>query len=254
MRARRTLGCESIERHRCSEGARTGKPAQTLGPVGAPREHRTSYSGVTDCGELALWTAWTNPLQTAGRCGSYRPFGRRRRRRLQRPALGSDEHDVLLARRAWLATAGGSGSATSAVATRCPGSGLVTARSNWLVPPAHGGVSGLSGRYTGRGLRHFGVRRWQRRGCFDRPGRVSCTASAEAVSVRRRHEPRFAGPASARFGNAGDDNGKRATAAAMRYGCRRGECFEGYEPRCGDRSSRLVVTRPVTRTAGAGIS
>lgn len=36
----------------------------------------------------------------------------------------------------------------------------------------------------------------------------------------------------------GDDNGKRATAAGMRYGCRRVECFEGYEPRCGERHDR----------------
>jgi hypothetical protein len=30
-------------------------------------------------------------------------------------------------------------------------------------------------------------------------------------------------------------NGKKATAAVMRYGCRRGEPFEGYEPRRGER-------------------
>jgi hypothetical protein len=29
----------------------------------------------------------------------------------------------------------------------------------------------------------------------------------------------------------GDDNGRRATAAVMRYGYRRVECFGGYEPR-----------------------
>jgi len=37
----------------------------------------------------------------------------------------------------------------------------------------------------------------------------------------------------------GGDNGKRARAAVMRYGCRRGECFEGYEPRCGERRALL---------------
>jgi hypothetical protein len=43
----------------------------------------------------------------------------------------------------------------------------------------------------------------------------------------------------------GDDNGRRATTAAMRNGYRRGECFEGYEPRCGE---RCRTARPV----GAG--
>jgi hypothetical protein len=39
-----------------------------------------------------------------------------------------------------------------------------------------------------------------------------------------------------------DDNGRRARAAVMRHGCRRGECFEGYEPRCGERHA---AARPV---------
>ena len=40
----------------------------------------------------------------------------------------------------------------------------------------------------------------------------------------------------------GDDNGRRATAAVMRYGYRRVECFGGYEPRCGE---RRAAARPV---------
>jgi hypothetical protein len=43
----------------------------------------------------------------------------------------------------------------------------------------------------------------------------------------------------------GDDNGKKARTAVMRHGYRRGECFEGYEPRCGE---RCRAARPV----GAG--
>jgi hypothetical protein len=33
-----------------------------------------------------------------------------------------------------------------------------------------------------------------------------------------------------------DGNGRKATAAVMRYGCWRGEVFEGCEPRCGERT------------------
>jgi hypothetical protein len=41
-------------------------------------------------------------------------------------------------------------------------------------------------------------------------------------------------PVSAGCGAGQDGNGRRATAAVMRYGCRRGERFEGYEPRDGE--------------------
>jgi hypothetical protein len=70
-------------------------------------------------------------------------------------------------------------------------------------------------------------------------------ASAVFASVRRRHEPLLAVRTSVRPNRVGDDNGRRATTAVMRNGYRRGECFEGYEPRCGE---RCRAARPV----GAG--
>jgi hypothetical protein len=60
------------------------------------------------------------------------------------------------------------------------------------------------------------------------------------VSVGRRHElQRISASVES---SAGDDNGRRGRAAVMRYGYRRGECFEGYEPRCGERHR---VARPL---------
>jgi hypothetical protein len=51
----------------------------------------------------------------------------------------------------------------------------------------------------------------------------------------------------------GDDNGRRATAAVMRYGCRRVECFEGYEPRLRGTAHARERTgaRPSGHEAGA---
>lgn len=48
------------------------------------------------------------------------------------------------------------------------------------------------------------------------------------------------------------DNGRRATAAVMRCGCRRGECFEGYEPRCGERRVRSDARIDFLREGEAG--
>lgn len=71
--------------------------------------------------------------------------------------------------------------------------------------------------------------------------------SRHVVSVGRRHEPPRSVRASVRHDGVRDDNGKRATAAEMRYGCRRGECFEGYEPRCGERRDRSKTRSEVLR-------
>jgi len=55
-------------------------------------------------------------------------------------------------------------------------------------------------------------------------------------------------------------NGKGETATVTWYGCRRGDSFEGYEPRCGDRRKtrcpgkpglRRLKTRETQRTPGS---
>jgi hypothetical protein len=68
-----------------------------------------------------------------------------------------------------------------------------------------------------------------------------------AVSVESASRSAHRGVLRYDSSSAGDDNGKRATVAVMRHGCWRGECFEGYEPRCGERSSRFVVILLVAR-------
>jgi len=81
----------------------------------------------------------------------------------------------------------------------------------------------------GRGLWHSGAQRRSRSGL-----RVSSEASGIVSGGVANVDSASRTMLRSSFGAAagvGDDNGRRATAAVMRYGYRRGECFEGYEPR-----------------------
>jgi hypothetical protein len=110
------------------------------------------------------------------------------------------------------------------------------------VPPAHGGAWTLRTK-RGRGLR-FRLRSTEvaSRMVFGSTGGAgqgrlrdasdTFTVSLACVGVTNHPDRDCFGRNRARVG---DDNGRRARAAVMRYGCRRGECFEGYEPRCEER-------------------
>jgi hypothetical protein len=140
----------------------------------------------------------------------------------------------------------------SAVAARGPGPDPGRHVAHWSVPPAHddartlwtkrivvsGSACRAQGRYRGRSS--------------DLP-EEQVTASSEIPATpsrrccQRGSAPRAAEDSVSAGSDAGDDNGRRARAAVMRYGCRRVECFEGYEPRCGER-------RQVARPLGAWLS
>ena len=167
---------------------------------------------------------------------------------------GRGEHAAM---RAWPATAGGSGRTASAAATRNPAPVWQKARCSlactpgtrrrmWTLWTKHGSRSLASlAVYRGGSGQAFGSATEQASAGSPVPADA---ASAGFASVGRRHEPSLEVCASARSDGAGDDNGKRATTAVMRHGYRRGECFEGYEPRCGE---RCRAARPVgARTFG----
>jgi hypothetical protein len=143
---------------------------------------------------------------------------------------------------AWLATAGGSGGSCSAEAAWSTGSGLVRSEVYRLYP-RYAAAEWILWMKPGRGLWHFGAQRRQR-----------CRSSGR----RRGQQHRLGGVASAEsasrtigrscFGTSswmGDDNGRGATAAVMRYGYWRVECFEGYEPRL--RGTTLLLERTGAR-------
>jgi hypothetical protein len=169
--------------------------------------------------------------------------------RVQGSAFGKDP-SCASAWHAWLATAGGSGCVASAMATRAPGQ----TRDGTLhigLYPRHTTARGLFGRNASWSLAPRAQRRYRGRSSDLPEEQVSAGSEIPATSSRRCRQrglaPRTAeGPASA-GSSARDDNGKRARAAVMRYGCRRGVCFEGYEPRCGER-------RQVARPLGAWLS
>jgi hypothetical protein len=116
------------------------------------------------------------------------------------------------------------------------------------VPPAHGDARGLSGQcaVVVSGLRAgtgaasksvFGSTVGAGSGRLLEVPATSFTRCRQRGSASRA--PDSAGCASAWRLSVANDNGRRARAAVMRYGCRRGECFEGYEPRCGERRASL---------------
>jgi hypothetical protein len=166
---------------------------------------------------------------------------------MRRSTSGSDEHEVPQgterlvgnSRRERVSSIGGGNamsrlrSGRSAVQPACtPG----TRRREWTLWTIHGSRSSA--------LRCMEA---VSRGLSRQASRCQLHRFGGAVSVESA--PRSAHTGVPRYGSlsVGDDNGKGATAAAMRYGCWRGECFEGYEPRCGERSSRLVVILLVAR-------
>jgi hypothetical protein len=198
--------CGQVERHRCSEGAEPGnrnrRSVQTRSGVlrhaGQPPRLGVGVGGADQPPPVRSGTLQMSVSADSGsgRIGD-RPSGR-------------GEHAAM---RAWPATAGGSGRTASAAATRNPGPQSGKKRDvHWLVPPAHGGVCGLSGRNTGRGLRHrlrcteavarqaFGSATEQAPAGSTIPADA---ASAGFASVRRRHEPSLDARASARSDRGG---------------------------------------------------
>ena len=291
------LGCGSVERHRCSEGAKPGNRrrrwVQTRSGV-LQHAGQPSRLGVGCCRELALWTA--QPLEPIGRATGWgvrgtaersrgNPaersralaapprwwrgstpsspisdvaavgLGRQRHRQDWRPSLGTRRtrsNARLAGNGRWeRANSIGSGNAQPRPPVwqkaRCslactPG----TRRRMWTLWTKHGSRSLASlAVYRGGSGQAFGSATEQASAGSPVPADA---ASAGFASVGRRHEPSLEVCASARSDGAGDDNGKRATTAVMRHGYRRGECFEGYEPRCGE---RCRAARPVgARTFG----
>jgi hypothetical protein len=94
MRTTRALGCATVERHRCSEGARSGKPAQTHGLAGSTTPRAWGRHGVPRCDgsrRVRSPDGLTDSIQSAWR-QRRTGFGRgmRWRRRWTDPRVGTN--------------------------------------------------------------------------------------------------------------------------------------------------------------------
>jgi hypothetical protein len=104
-------------------------------------------------------------------------------------------------------------------------------------------------RSPGAAVRRTGPRELRRIGAFGRPvGRGATGIRSVAARNALRSEREAADREVVR-----ERNGKGATAAVTRYGCRRGEFFEGCEPRRGERERGPgVLARREPRTGKRG--